>query len=487
MNNNNEICARLLAAMIHRPELVATATHYLPEDLWFSPRAFSEPRLRIIADAAWTCWKAGRDTSASNIIRACIDGQQAAHNALTWLLGTYPGESEASTDRLANELAQIIRKEHLIDIMRQAIDILSGPGEPLDLIAQAQSLVAASPGSSLNIVSGDDGTREMLSDYAARRSGKAMPLGVPTGYPYIDGVMGGLPVSAVTILGARPSQGKTALASCIALHAVMAGHPCVFFSHEMMAQDILQRMACQMQKLSFAHVRAGRLSPFGEHKLAAACSDLACRDLYIIDSGGPTPQDCRCTAYYLLNKIRSRGNAMPLLIVVDYIQLEHLKGNRCSRAEELTDISSAWVETAKMTGAAILVLAQLNRQADGSQPRMAQLRESGALEQDANAVMLLWRPAKDRQPDDNFIPDPAIRAKAGANWAVLSVCKSRNSNLTEQELYWEGYCMKYRPWDDHDIHMSYAQAAAAEYNTYLHDILLNSQEQATADAQEPFL
>lgn len=487
MESNTEMEARLLAAMIHRPELTATVTHYFPKELWFSQRAFAEPRLRILADAAWMCWEGGRDTTALNVRRACMDGQESASSALEWLLGTHPGESESAADRLARDVAQLVRKAHLRDIMAQGIAVLSGPGEAVDLIAQVQSLVATSPGSSLNVIESGEGVRKMLTEYGDRKAGKALPLGVPTGYPDIDGVLGGLPTSAVTILGARPSQGKTAIASCIALNAVMQGHPCIFFSHEMMAQDILQRMACQMQRLSYAHLRAGRLSPFGEQKLMNGCNNLTSKDLYIIDTGGPNPNECRCTAMYLINKVRSHGNMLPPLIVVDYIQLEHIKGTRQTRAEELTDISAAWVETSKITGAAILILAQLNRQADGSQPKMSQLRESGALEQDANAVMLLWRPAKDRKPDDNFTPDPADRSKAGANWAVLSVAKSRNSNLTEQELFWEGFCMKYRPWQETDTHMTSAQAQAAEFNSYLHDILLNEQDQAKADQQEHFL
>ena len=469
--NRTELEAKLLAAIIHRPQLMATAAHHIAAELWNSARAFQENRLKIIAQAAWGCWTYGHDTTPVNIRRASGVAAQVADEAIQWLLSTYPPESESTLDRLARDLSQLIRRDNLIDTLHQGLECLAATGEPAEQIAEVQRMVASAPGSQLNIVAAPDATKTILQEYGDRKAGKGHALGIPTGYPMIDRTIGGLPVAAMTILGARPSQGKTAIASCIALNALKAHHPVVFFSHEMTANDILQRMACQDAGLSFTHLRAGRLSAAGEAKLSQSCDLLRKADLYIIDTGGPTPQDCRNAALYLINKSRSK---LPPLIVVDYIQLEHTKNLRQNRAEELADISSTWIETAKNTGAAILMLAQLNRQADGSQPIMSQLRESGALEQDANVVMLLWRPSKDRKQNDNSIPDPTNRSKSGYNWAVLSVAKSRNSDLTEQELYWEGYCMRYRAWRPDDWHMTKDEARKAEYNKILYDLVSNA-------------
>lgn len=466
--NRTELEAKLLAAIVHRPQLMATAAHHIAAELWHSPRAFQESQLRVVADAAWQCWSNGRDTSAVNIRRAAGPLSDVAAEGIQRLLACYPPESESTLDRLAKDLSQLIRRDNLIDLLKQGIETLAASGEPQDQIAEVQRLIASAPGSQLNIVDAQDAAKTMMQEYSDRKAGKGRALGIPTGYPLIDKTIGGLPVAAMTILGARPSQGKTAIASCIALNAIKHGHPVVFFSHEMTANDILQRMACQDAGLSFSHLRAGKLSAMGEAKLSASLDLLRKSDLYTIDTGGPTPQDCRNAAMYLINKARS---PLPPLIVVDYIQLEHTKNLRQNRAEELADISSTWIETAKTTGAAILMLAQLNRQADGSQPIMSQLRESGALEQDANVVMLLWRPAKDRKQNDNGQINPLHRSQSGFNWAVLSVAKSRNSDLTEQELFWEGYCMKYRQWLPTDYHMTRDQARQAEYNKILMDIV----------------
>ena len=466
--NRTELEAKLLAAIIHRPQLMATVAHHIVAELWNSPRAFQDSRLKVVSDAAWLCWTNGRDTTAVNIRRASGPLAEMAAESVQWLLSTVPPESESTIDRLAKDLSQLIRRDNLLDLLKQSTEMLLACGEPQEQISEVQRLIASAPGSQLNIVGVQDAAKTIMEEYSDRKQGKGRALGIPTGYPQIDSTIGGLPVAAMTILGARPSQGKTAIASCISLSALRNGNPVVFFSHEMTANDILQRMACQDAGLSFTHLRSGRLSAAGEAKLTAAIERLKRSELYIIDSGGPTPQDCRNAAMYLINKAKS---PKPPLIVVDYIQLEHTKNLRQNRAEELADISSTWIETAKATGAAILMLAQLNRQADGSQPIMSQLRESGALEQDANVVMLLWRPAKDRKQTDNSTPNPLHRSQSGYNWAVLSVAKSRNSDLTEQELYWEGYCMRYRAWQPYDIHKTREQARQDEYNKILQDII----------------
>ena len=462
-----ELDCRILAAIIHRPATAATAFHHITKDLWLSACSFSEHRCRIVADAAWTCWSGNLDTSAANIRRAAKSPEIG--EAIQWLLGSCPPEDVKSLDRLAREVAALIRRDELIVTLRSGEKILADDGDVQQQIAQVQQMVAAGGGSNLNIVAAREGVDGVLQEYSDRKHRQGAPLGVPTGLWEIDKTLGGLAPRAVTILGARPSQGKTAIASCIALEALRQGHPCIFFSHEMAASDILQRMACQSQGLSFTHLRSGRLSAQGERKLAMATDMIRRAPLHIVDTGGPSPLECRNTALYLLAR---QNLSVPPLIVVDYIQLEHLRGTRLNRAEELTEISAAWCETAKITGAACLILAQLNRQADGSQPRMSQLRESGALEQDANTVMLLWRPAKDRPQDDDCQPTPGVRNKAGVNWAVLSVAKSRNSDLCEQELHWDGYCMRYRAWDDTtDQHLSRSDARIAEANQILSDIV----------------
>jgi replicative DNA helicase len=316
----------------------------------------------------------------------------------------------------------------------------------------------------------------MAELYALRKAGKGRAFGVPTGFHRIDAVVGGLPTGNVSIIGARPSQGKTAIASCIALNAAKQGFPVIFFSHEMTSDDIMARMVCQHAGLSFKHVRKSALSPKGEAKMSAAFGFVQKLPIDIIDEGGALPSECRTTVMYLANK---RRNPKPPLVIVDYVQLEHMRRGVKEefRLQELQEISHYWCETAKITNAAVLLLSQLNRDASGTQPTMNQLAQCGALEQDANVIMLLWRPSKDRKEEEaNATPDPSNRRKAGYNWGLLSVPKSRNSDLTEQELFFSGYDMKFRDWTSNDSHQTKSEMMKAEDLAMSDDIVkLNNQ------------
>lgn len=476
MNNKTELEIAVLASVLWRPQLAATAFHCIPEDLWKSQHVFADAHLRIVADAILDCWNARRDANPINVIGSGRMHGVVGIDEIVRGIMARQGESDATLEKTASDLAAISRKERLAGLIAQAEMLLSDDGsEPEAAIASAVELVNSQVGTSLNIASAAECTRKLADQYALRKQGKGMAIGIPTGFRRIDQVVGGLPTGNVTILGARPSQGKTAIASCIALHAALQGFPVVFFSHEMTSDDIMGRMVCQHAGLSFKHLRKGALSAKGETKMYAAYSTIQRLPLAIIDNGGALPSECRTAAMYLINKW---GGSKPPLLVVDYVQLEHMRRGVKEefRLQELQEISHYWCETAKMTGSAVLLLSQLNRDAAGTQPTMSQLAQCGALEQDANTIMLLWRPSKDRKEEyANDTPDPKDRRKAGYNWGLLSVPKSRNSDLTEQELFFSGYDMLFRDWDKEiDRHQTKKEMMTAEYNAYLQDIIQNT-------------
>lgn len=478
MNNKFELEIAVLASILWRPQLAATAFHRIPMDLWRSGSLFADTSLRIVADAIADCWDGQRDATPANVFGAArMNGVRNIEEIVSGITSRHSGESDATLEKAAADLAAIGRKERLVGLVSKAGALLtSDDQDPESLITQAVELVNSNVGTGLEISTASDCVRRMAELYALRKAGKGRAFGVPTGFHRIDAVVGGLPTGNVSIIGARPSQGKTAIASCIALNAAKQGFPVIFFSHEMTSDDIMARMVCQHAGLSFKHVRKSALSPKGEAKMSAAFGFVQKLPIDIIDEGGALPSECRTTVMYLANK---RRNPKPPLVIVDYVQLEHMRRGVKEefRLQELQEISHYWCETAKITNAAVLLLSQLNRDASGTQPTMNQLAQCGALEQDANVIMLLWRPSKDRKEEEvNATPDPSNRRKAGYNWGLLSVPKSRNSDLTEQELFFSGYDMKFRDWTSNDSHQTKSEMMKAEDLAMSDDIVkLNNQ------------
>lgn len=470
--------AAILASLLWRPQLAASAMHHIPDDLWTCSDAFCDEDTRKLSQAIYDCWQHRRESNPTNVLAAGRMAGEDLTAVIQRVMSTTPGEGEASLERMARDLGARIRLQRFRGILAHATAIISGDIEPEQAIADAVARINNNVGTSLNIVDASAGSRDIWDYYHTRKDGGGQAIGIPTGLSRIDRICGGIPTSAVTIIGARPSQGKTALAGCIALHAAEAGHPVIFYSHEMAASDIYQRIVANKANISYPHLRSGRLSARGEQKLADALASVQTRHLAVIDDGGPLPSDCRTTAMYLINKWQVQKAP---LIIVDYVQLEHMSSDvdpRC-RPQELQMISHYWCETAKMMGAGVILLSQLNRDAAGNAPTMSQLAQCGALEQDANCIMLLWRPAKDRAQNlADATPDPADRKKAGYNWGVLSVAKSRNSDLTEQELHFSGYNMRFRNWLPTDHHQTKSAMLQAEYNAVMADIITNSQQTA---------
>lgn len=481
-----ELEATVLASVLWRPQLAATVFHRIPPDLWTSQAAFQDSSLRNLADCILDCWNARRACNPVSVSQAARMRQVTVDDTVQQLMASTAGESESTLDRVAADLAGAIRKCNLQSLISKATILLAGDEEPSTVISNVVTMINTNVGSELNIVDSSEASSLLQEQYYLRKSGKGQAIGVPTGFRRIDSIVGGLPTSAVSIIGARPSQGKTAIACCFAINAARQGFPVLFFSHEMAAQDIYLRMACELANISYTHIKHGRLSVAGEAKMNDAFRLLTQMHISVIDTGGPLPAECRTTAMYKINKWH---NPKPPLIIVDYIQLEHLmhEAKPEFRPQELQEISHYWCETAKIMHAAVVLLSQLNRDAAGNQPTMAQLSQCGALEQDASCIMLLWRPSKDKSETlAEETPDPTNRKKTGYNWGILSVVKSRNSDLTEQELHFSGYNMLFRDWDSYkDRHLTKSQMIQAEYNSFMADIIQNQAPQMQQPAPTP--
>ena len=216
--------------------------------------------------------------------------------------------------------------------------------------------------------------------------------GVPTGFYDLDRMTAGFQAGDMIVLAARPSMGKTALAINIAEHvALNEGLPVAVFSMEMGASQLAVRIVGSIGRINQGHLRTGKLTDDEWPRLTEAIEKLRNISLHIDETPGLTPSELRANARRLARQCGKLG-----LIVVDYLQLMSGSGgsNGENRATELGEISRGLKMLAKELQCPVIALSQLNRsveQRTDKRPMMSDLRESGAIEQDADIIMFIYR------------------------------------------------------------------------------------------------
>lgn len=212
--------------------------------------------------------------------------------------------------------------------------------------------------------------------------------GLPTGFTELDDLTSGFQRGDFIIVAGRPSMGKTAFGLTVAQHmAVTDKQPVAFFSMEMSNQQVAQRVLCSEGRIDSHKFRRGMLSEDDIKTLAHVCDSLANAPLYVDDTPGMTVLELRAKVRRLVKQHDIKA------VFVDYIQLMHTPGAD-NRQQEITIISRGLKALGRELNIPVIAMAQLNRQAEGREghrPRMSDLRESGALEQDADVILLLHR------------------------------------------------------------------------------------------------
>jgi replicative DNA helicase len=252
--------------------------------------------------------------------------------------------------------------------------------------------------------------------------------GVPSGFVDLDNQLTGFHGGELIILAARPGIGKTSLAMNFALHvASKENMPVAVFSLEMPSVQLITRLLSTHAKIDMKKLRGGRLSPADEERITESANELFKCKFYVDDSGGLSSFDLRAKARRLVQREGKLG-----LIVIDYLQLMHQKGKVESRQLEVAEISRALKQLAKELDVPIIALSQLNRKVEerkGGKPMLSDLRESGAIEQDADVIMFIHRETN----DDEGAPPPS----ADANTIIpveLIVAKQRNGPVGSIDL-----------------------------------------------------
>ncbi len=258
---------------------------------------------------------------------------------------------------------------------------------------------------------------------------KSPITGVPTGFTDLDMKTAGLQNSDLILIAARPGMGKTAMALNIAQYAAVQKHvPVALFNLEMSKDQLVNRMLCSEVMVDSHKMRTGKLDDEDWKKIARALGPLSEAPIYIDDTPGLTVMDIRAKCRRL--KLEKRLG----LVVIDYLQLMRGRGRAENRQQEVSEISRSLKILAKELNVPVVTMSQLSRGPESRtdhRPMLSDLRESGAIEQDADIVMFLYR-------DDYYNPDSDKK-----NIAEVIIAKHRNGSTGTIYLKWFGQYTKF--------------------------------------------
>ena len=265
-----------------------------------------------------------------------------------------------------------------------------------------------------------DVIKEDIATIQSRYEKKETVTGIATGYTHLDRLTSGLQRSELIIVAGRPSMGKTALALNFAQNAaITAGAHVAFFSLEMSKEQLGLRLLSSVAKVEGEKLRSGFLSPREWERLIRAAESLSEASIYIDDSAAVSVMEMRAKAR------RLKAEKKLDLMVVDYLQLMRGSGRTDSREQEISEISRSLKGLAKELKVPVVALSQLNRRLEerpNKRPQLADLRESGAIEQDADLILFVYR-------DKVYNSETPVE-----NTAEIIIGKQRNGPLGKVDL-----------------------------------------------------
>ncbi|MCH8047475.1 MAG: replicative DNA helicase [Planctomycetes bacterium] len=355
----------------------------------------------------------------------------------------YLAEIFQSVPTAANAVyyAEIVHEKALLrslihastDILRDAYDPTIPPRE---MVSRAEEKIFAVLEAKVAGEVSDIGRilQDSMDRLDARMQHDGIIGGVETDYADLDHLLGGLQNSGLIIVAARPGMGKTAFALNIAANVSIRGKlPVLFVSLEMGELELGDRLLCSEAKVNGHHMRNGTLSEADMQKLLKTAGVVSQAPLYVDDSPSRTMTEIAANARRLKRRDGLR------LIVIDYLQLIEPDNARDPRQEQVAKIARRLKLLARELEVPVLCLAQLNRQAEagkeGNHPKLSHLRESGAIEQDADVVMFIHREEYYRQNEE-------AKAEVSGEAEVI-VAKQRNGPTGKINLIWRHEYMRF--------------------------------------------
>ena len=379
----------LLGAMMLSPQAIADAAGIV------TASDFYKPAHGHVYDAVHTLYASGQPvdavTVADELRRFGLLDQVGGPAVLAQILSSTPATTNAA--RYAEIVEEHALLRRLISVAGEIAELgYSLPDDVQKALDRAESLVYE-----VNERRVTDSTKrlaDLLGDNLQRfedlyEKGDAI-TGTPTGYLDLDALLAGLQPSSLVIVGARPAMGKTSFALGMIAHAALeAQRPVLMFSLEMSSEELSQRILCSEAKVDASRARTGRLDPEDWTKISKAIGRLGEASIWIDDNPSLTIMEIRAKARRLKSQVGDLG-----MIVIDYLQLMTGRAGAENRQVEVSELSRGLKILARELETPVVALSQLSRNLEmraDKRPMLADLRESGSLEQDADVVMFIFR------------------------------------------------------------------------------------------------
>jgi replicative DNA helicase len=316
------------------------------------------------------------------------------------------------------------------NIIQKAFDV---PQDPEGLADEAEGLIygVSRHSEKDEVVPLSDLVHESMEALERLHERDSAFAGLPTGFSDLDSLLQGLHPSNLIIVAARPGIGKSSFVTNLARNAAVdSGVPVAMFSLEMSRSEIGMRLLCGEARVPWDKVRSARVGPEDWGRIVEAAEALDRAPIYIVDSGNVTIVDIRAKARRMKSSAQGLG-----LIIVDYMQLMSSHQRVENRQQEIAEISRSLKLLAKELELPVIAVSQLNRDPERRQdkrPQLADLRESGAIEQDSDVVMFIHR-------EDVFNDDPAVKGLA-----EIIVAKHRNGPTDKVPLTFLPHLTQFR-------------------------------------------
>jgi replicative DNA helicase len=401
---------------------------------------FHEPRHRVLYRTICRITDGGGAPDPVTVLDRLADSVDEAGGAdyIAQVMDAVPGSSQAKQHAsIIRGRASLRRLMEACDLIRK--DVEEDPSDALAIIRTAEERIMGLERRGVAREYHDAATALWEAMEAIEEAAKAEDgiVGVRTGISWLDKIMGGLRPGDLTILAARPAMGKTALALQIADRAASDGHPSAIASYEMSRARLMHRRIAARARINSHKLRTGMLDPSEYARISDVSSKLSALPLHI---QYPPPRRVEGLRSDLIRLTRQQDIR---LFVVDYLQQMDGSGN--NRNAQVEHISRNLKRIATDMDIHVLALSQLSRAVEHRsppRPQLSDLRDSGAIEQDADNVLMLWRPEEYWDPER-----PPENADRWRGKAELLMPKQRDGETGRVVLGWEGAYQTFRAID----------------------------------------